>query len=70
LIFSPAQLARDRFGEALRVADLTDEDIAEEMEVYDQLKGGKRETQKAKRPGEPRLYGKKQTSLNASIKRW
>jgi len=38
-------LARDRFGEALRIHDLTDEEIAEEMAVYDQLKGGKRETQ-------------------------
>jgi hypothetical protein len=32
------RLAKDRFGEALRIDELTDKEIAEEMEAYDRCK--------------------------------
>jgi hypothetical protein len=40
------RLAKDRFGEALRIDQLTDEEIAEEMEAYDRCKEA-HETQSA-----------------------
>jgi hypothetical protein len=36
-------LAKDRFGEALKIDDLTDKEIAEEMDAYDQMSRAKHE---------------------------
>jgi len=36
-------LAKDRCGEALKIDDLTDEEIAEEIDAYDQISRAKHE---------------------------